>query len=70
MLTALIVAVTVTALVLATLIVIAALGWFPRLAALTARGLALLFWRGEKTRLDRRDRAELAARLWVPWLAL
>lgn len=70
MLTALIIAATATALILAATILMVAKGWFPRLAALAARALALLFWRGGKTRLDPRDRAELVARLWVPWLAL
>ncbi len=70
MLTALIIATTATALVLTAVVLMVATGWFPRLAALAARGLALLLWRGEKRPLSHRERAELLARLWLPWLAL
>ncbi len=66
MLTASIIAATATTLVLVAIILVAVTGWFPRLAALTVRALALLLCRGGKPQLDRRDRAELAARLWVP----
>ncbi len=66
MLTALIIATAATVLILTATILAALTGWFPRLATLTAQALALLLRRSEKPRLDRRDRAELAARLWVP----
>lgn len=67
MMTALIIAMTATTLVLAAVILTVITGWFPRVAALFARVLELLFWRGADTRrLDPRDRSELMARLWVP----
>ncbi len=66
MFTALIVAATVTTLILAALALTVVKGWFPRLAAVAARGLAALFCRGEVTRLTLRERSELVARLWVP----
>ena len=66
MLTALIIAATATALILTALVLTALTGWFPRLTALAAHGLERLLCRGEPPRLSRRDRAELAARLWIP----
>ena len=41
-------------------------GWFPRLAALAARGLECLLSMGEPQPLTPKDRAEIVARLWVP----
>ncbi len=66
MLTALIIAMTATALVLAIAVITVLTGWFPRLAALAARSLESLLCRGEPPRLSRRDRTEMMARLWVP----
>ncbi|MCH7576185.1 MAG: hypothetical protein IH822_00065 [Chloroflexi bacterium] len=66
MLTALIIATTATALVLAIAVITVLTGWFPRLAALAALSLESLLCRGEPLRLNPRDRAELIARLWVP----
>ena len=66
MLTALIIATTATALILAIAVLTVLTGWFPRLAALAARSLESLLCRGEPPRLTPRDRAELIARLWVP----
>lgn len=65
MVTALIIALTATAFVLAVAVLTAVAGWFPRLAALTARGLETLLRDGQPRRLDPRDRAEMMARLWV-----
>jgi hypothetical protein len=65
MLTALIIATTATILILAAVVLTIVTGWFPRLAALAVRGVELLLWRGESPRLTRRDRSELAARLWI-----
>jgi hypothetical protein len=70
MLTALIIALAATVAVAAALTIAVLTGWFPRLAARAARGLALLSWRRQPRRLDPRERAELIARLWIPWLAL
>ncbi|MFB3093331.1 MAG: hypothetical protein ACE1ZN_02845 [Dehalococcoidia bacterium] len=66
MLTALIIAMTATALVLAIAVITVLTGWFPRLAALAALSLESLLCRGEPPQLNPRDRAELIARLWVP----
>ena len=66
MLTALIITATATALVLAAIVLAIVTGWFPRLAAIVARSLAALLWRGEPAKLSRRERYELLARLWVP----
>jgi hypothetical protein len=66
MLTALIIALTATAFMLVAVITVLA-GWFPRLAALAARGLEMLLPAGQPRRLDPRERAELIARLWVPY---
>ena len=63
MVTALIIAMTATALILVAVILVVA-GWFPRLAALTVRGLETVIPDGH-SRLDARDRAEMTARLWV-----
>ena len=66
MLTALIITATATALVLAAIVLSVLTGWFPRLAAVGARSVAAVLWRGEPTKLSRRERYELIARLWVP----
>ena len=66
MLTALIITVTATALVLAAIVLAVLTGWFPRLAAIAARSLAALIWPSQPRRLSRRERYELIARLWVP----
>ncbi len=66
MLTVLIITATATALVLATIVLAVVTGWFPRLAAIAARGLATVLWPSEPTKLSRRERYELIARLWVP----
>jgi hypothetical protein len=63
--TALIIALTATALVLVAVILTVLTGWFPRLAALAARGLEMVAPAGQPRRLDPRDRAEMIARLWV-----
>jgi hypothetical protein len=63
--TALIMALAATALILATVILTVLTGWFPRLAALAARGLEAVLHGGQPRRLDPRDRAEMAARLWI-----
>ncbi len=63
MVTALIMAMTATALILVAVILVVA-GWFPRLAALSVRGLETVLPDG-RSRLDARDRAEMTARLWV-----
>ncbi|MEE8385063.1 MAG: hypothetical protein V3S01_04025 [Dehalococcoidia bacterium] len=65
MLTALIIATTVTALILTMAVITVLIGWFPRLAALAVHSLESLLCGGEP-RLSPRDRAELVARLWVP----
>ena len=65
MLTALIIALTVTAFMLAGVVVTVLTGWFPRLAALTARGREFALPRGEPRRLNHRDRSEILARLWI-----
>jgi hypothetical protein len=65
MVTALIIALTATALVLAASILIVLAGSFPRLAAVTARGLETVLPGGQPRRLDPRDRADMIARLWV-----
>lgn len=65
MLTALIIALTATALTLAAVILTVLTGWFPRLAALFARGLEAGLSSGQPRRLDPRDRAEMMARLWI-----
>ncbi len=67
MLTALIIALTATTFILAVVILTVLTGWFPRLAALVARALEIVLLSGQPRRLDRRERAELAARLWVPY---
>ncbi len=66
MLTALIIATTATALALAAGLIAILTGWFPRLAALAARGIDLVLSPGQTRCLDRRERSELVARLWVP----
>jgi hypothetical protein len=67
MLTALIIFATATALILTATVLTIVTGWFPRLAALAARGLeAFLRYGCEQPRLSPRDRSELIARLWVP----
>jgi len=67
MLTALIIALTATTFILAVVILTVLTGWFPRLAALVARGLEMVLPGGQPRRLDPRERAELIARLWVPY---
>jgi len=54
-----------TAFILATVIVMVLAGWFPRLAALAARGLKAVFPSGQPRLLDLRERAEMTARLWI-----
>jgi hypothetical protein len=63
--TALIMALAATALILAAVILTVLTGWFPRLAAVAARGLEAVLRGGQPRRLDPRDRAEMAARLWI-----
>lgn len=70
MVTALIIALAATAFILAAVLLTVLAGWFPRLAALAARGLETVLPAPARRRLDLRDRAELAARLWLPFLAL
>lgn len=65
MVTALIIALTATAFILAALIVTVLAGWFPRLAALAVRGLEMAVPGGQPRRLDPRERAEMMARLWI-----
>ncbi len=65
MVTALIIALTVTAFILAAVILTVLAGWFPRLAALAARGLEMVLPGGQPRRLDPRERAEMVARLWI-----
>ena len=65
MVTALIIALTVTAFMLAAVILTALAGWFPRLAVLAARGLEMVLPGGQPRRLDPRERAEMVARLWI-----
>lgn len=67
MLTALIIATTATALILAAGLLVILTGWFPRLAALAARGIDMPPSSGERRQLDPRERSELVARLWVPY---
>ena len=66
MLAALITATTTAILLLAAALVVVLTGWFPHLAAFTARAIDLIPWYGEPQRLDPRERSELLARLWVP----
>jgi hypothetical protein len=63
--TALIIALAATAFILAAAILTVLTGWFPRLAALAARGLEAVLPGGQPRRLDPRDRAEMIARLWI-----
>lgn len=43
-------------------------GWLPRLAAQGTHIVASLAGaRGNRSRLSSRERAELRARLWIPW---
>lgn len=70
MLTALIIALTATAFTLAAVALTVLMGWFPRLAALAARGLEMVLPGGETRRLNPRERSEIVARLWITWLAL
>ena len=65
MVTALIIALAATAFMLAAVILTVLAGWFPRLAALAARGLEMLLPGGQPRRLDPRERAEMVARLWI-----
>ena len=65
MVTALIIALTVTAFILAAVILTVLAGWFPRLAALAARSLEMVLPSGQPRRLDPRERAEMVARLWI-----
>ncbi len=67
MMTALIIAAPATSLILTATVLTIVTGWYPRLAALAARGLAaFLHCGGEQPRLSPRARSELVARLWVP----
>jgi hypothetical protein len=63
--TALIIALAATAFILAAVTLTVLTGWFPRLAALAARGLEGVLPSGRPRRLDPRDRAEMMARLWI-----
>jgi len=65
MMTALIIALTATAFMLAAVILTVLAGWFPRLAAVAARGLEMVRPGGPPRRLDPRERAEMVARLWI-----
>lgn len=65
MVTALIIALAATAFMLAAVILTVLAGWFPRLAVLAARGLEMVLPGGQPRRLDPRERAEMAARLWI-----
>jgi hypothetical protein len=65
MVTALIIALAATAFILAAVILTVLAGWFPRLAALAARGLEMVLPGGQPRRLDPRERAEMVARLWI-----
>jgi hypothetical protein len=65
MVTALIIALAATAFILAAVILTVLAGWFPRLAALAARGLEMVLPGGRPRRLDPRERAEMVARLWI-----
>ncbi len=65
MVTALIIALAATAFMLAAVIFTILAGWFPRLAALAARGLEMVLPGGQPRRLDPRERAEMVARLWI-----
>jgi len=64
MMTALIIALTATAFMLAAVTLTVLAGWFPRLAALAVRGLEMLLPGGQPRRLDPQERAEIVARLW------
>jgi hypothetical protein len=65
MVTALIIAMAATAFMLAAVILTVLAGWFPRLAAVAARGLEMVLPSGQPRRLDPRERAEMVARLWI-----
>jgi len=65
MVTALIITLAATAFMLAAVILTVLAGWFPRLAALAARGLEMVLPGGQPRRLDPRERAEMVARLWI-----
>ena len=65
MVTALIIALAATAFMLAAVILTILAGWFPRLAAVAARGLEMVLPGGQPRRLDPRERAEMVARLWI-----
>ncbi len=65
MVTALIIALAATAFMLAAVILTVLAGWFPRLAAVAARGLEMVLPGGQPRRLDPRERAEMVARLWI-----
>ena len=65
MMTALIIALTATVFILVAVILTVLAGWFPRLAALAARGLEMMLPAGQPRRLDPRERAEMMARLWI-----
>jgi hypothetical protein len=65
MVTALIIALAATAFMLAAVILTVLAGWFPRLAAVAARGLEMVLPGGPPRRLDPRERAEMVARLWI-----
>jgi len=65
MMTALIIALTATALILVAVILTVLAGWFPRLAALAARSLEMMLPAGQPRRLDPQERAEMMARLWI-----
>ena len=65
MVTALIIALAATAFMLAAVILTVLAGWFPRLAAVAARGLEMVLPSGQPRRLDPRERAEMVARLWI-----
>ena len=66
MLTALIITATAAALVLAAIVLSVLTGWVPRLAAIGGRRVAAVLRGGGPTKLSRRERYELIARLWVP----
>ncbi|MBI2912553.1 MAG: hypothetical protein HYY03_01380 [Chloroflexi bacterium] len=64
----LLIALAVVLFVALVVVALAGSGWLPRLAARGAHTAAgALEARGKRSRLDSRDRAELRARLWVPW---
>jgi hypothetical protein len=66
MLAALIIATAATALLVAVMVFLIVTGWFPRLSALLVRGIESVLRPSDTRRLNRRDRSELVARLWVP----